>query len=409
MAISTQVRHRKDGIGNTGPDVAEGSSIGPDGAGKQNCHMLTIFGSHDLGIVRMPQKRASEALMSLHSAIVAAAILFSTAIGAWAQDRTVDVRFPAGSTGTTITDKVSGRDAVLYKVGGETGQTMGVVLSSNNLATYFNVYAPGSGLGDDALGTGQNTESLNNWSATLPASGEYTVAVYLFRNAARRGERSDFTLDISVVGDASATVQGDFADGLAGGPDYFAVAVSGGGTLNLRARPSAGASIVTRLPDGQNVRNLGCQISEGRRWCRVATLADPGYEGWAAGDFLIEGSATAARSPSTAPGVSVGDGDDRVQFIPGASGAELAGQLAPGESRRYTLNARNGQFLTVKVMPQGGPISYQILNPDKSFLLDQISSERDYRGQLLQSGDHIVEVINRTNDEVRYTLIVGIE
>ena len=29
-------------------------------------------------------------------------------------------------------------------------------------------------------------------------------------------------------------------------------------------------------------------MSEARRWCRVATLADPGFEGWAAGDFLAE-------------------------------------------------------------------------------------------------------------------------
>lgn len=347
--------------------------------------------------------------MSLFKSMIALAIFYASAIGALAQDKTVDVRFPAGAFGTTINDTVVGRDAVLYKVGAEAGQTMSVALSSNNLATYFNIYAPGNGLGDEALVIGELTDPLNSWSGVLSMSGEYTVSVFLFRAAARRGERSDFTLDISVVGDTGETVQGDFADGLAGGPDFFAVEVSGGGTLNLRAGPSSGANIVTRLSNGQNVRNLGCRMAEGRRWCRVATLADPGYEGWTAGDFLIEGSATATQLPATIPGQSMGDGDERVKFAAGATGAELRGVLAPGESRRYTLNARNEQFLTVKVMPQGGPISYQIFNPDKSFLLDQISSDRDYRGQLWQSGDHVVEVINRTNEAASYAVTFGIE
>lgn len=338
--------------------------------------------------------------------VLTLAFVLASAVGAWAQDRVVDVRFPAGASGTTISDRVSGRDAVLYRVGAEAGQAMSVVLSSDNTATYFNVYAPGRSLGDEALAIGELSDPINNWYGVLPASGEYTIAVFLYRSAARRGETSNFSLDISVTGDRGEVVQGDFADGLAGGPDFFEVAVSGGGSLNLRGAPSAASAVVTRLANGQNVRNLGCRMAEGRRWCRVATLADPGFEGWAAGDFLIEGTATAS---SGVTGASVGDGEERVQFAAGASGAELRGQLAPGESRRYVLNAMSGQNLYVRVAPQGGPISYQVFNPDRSFLLDQISSTQEYRGQLWQSGDHVVEVINRTNGNADYSVIIGIE
>lgn len=341
----------------------------------------------------------------LHLAL-SLAIVLSSATATQAQDRSVNVRFPAGSTGTTISDNLTGREAVLYRVGAEAGQVMRVSLSSDNNATYFNVYAPGRSLGDEALAIGELSNPINDWSGALPASGEYTVAVFLFRSAARRGERSNFKLDVSVSGEMSDVVQGDFADGLAGGPDFFQVAVSDGGTLNLRSGPSAATGIVTRLPSGQNVRNLGCRMAEGRRWCRVATLADPGYEGWAAGDFLIEGTAAAA-APTPAP--SVADGEQRVQFAAGTSGAELRGQLAPGESRRYLLNASSGQNLYVRVAPNGGPISYQIFNPDRSFLLDQVSSNLEYRGQLWQSGDHVVEVINRTNAVAGYSVIMGID
>jgi hypothetical protein len=329
--------------------------------------------------------------------------------GSFAQDRTVNVHFPAGTTGTTISDRVVGRDAVLFTVGAEAGQTMSAVMRSNNTATYFNIYPPGRSLGDEALVIGEFTDPFNSWTGVLPASGSYTISVFLNRAAARRGEQSDFTLDISVTGETGEVVRGDFADGLAGGPDFFAVSVSGGGSLNIRAAPSGAASVVTRLANGQTVRNLGCRMAEGRRWCRIATLADPGFEGWAAGEFLVEGSGTATPEPAAPPKTSSGDGDERVRFAAGTNGAELGGFLQPGESRRYTLNARNGQFLNVRVYSQGAPISYQIFNPDRSFLLEQVSSDMEYKGQLWQSGDHVVEVINRTNEAASYAVVLTVD
>ena len=108
-------------------------------------------------------------------------------------------------------------------------------------------------------------------------------------------------------------------------------------------------------------------------------------------------------------GMCGSDGEEPVRFAAGSSGAELRGQLAPDESRRYVLNARNGQNLYFRVAPQGGPISYQIFNPDRSFLLDQVSSDRANRGQLWQLGDHVIKVINSTNGTARYSVIMGID
>lgn len=102
-------------------------------------------------------------------------------------------------------------------------------------------------------------------------------------------------------------------------------------------------------------------------------------------------------------------GTERVQFKPGTSGAELWERLTPGSSMRYVLGARNGQFLDVEVVPEGPDIYYQIFNPDGTFLLDQISSEQTYRGQLWQSGDHVIEVINRGNADESYNVIFRIE
>ncbi|OWY09887.1 hypothetical protein B6V74_07710 [Thioclava sp. F42-5] len=131
-------------------------------------------------------------------------------------------------------------------------------------------------------------------------------------------------------------------------------------TLNMRSAPSTGASIVTRLADGQNLRNLGCSMAEGRRWCQVATLADPGFEGWAAGEYLIEGTGTPTRAeaaPSPKPKIVTGSGQEHARFASGSSDARLHGGLQPGKSRRYLLNARDGQDLNLRVMVQEAPPS----------------------------------------------------
>jgi hypothetical protein len=73
------------------------------------------------------------------------------------------------------------------------------------------------------------------------------------------------------------------------------------------------------------------------------------------------------------------------------------------------LHAKDGQDLYVRVAPKGPGIHYQVFNPDGSMLLDQMTPDREYRGQLWQSGDHVAEVINRGNSPVSYNVTFGID
>ena len=356
--------------------------------------------------------------MSLVAFTVAMTLAIPVVATAQSDMRTEQVRFAAGTSGTAINDTITGDQSVLYTIGAEAGQRMKIRMDPSNLATYFNVYAPGTGPGDEALAnsqlTGAMVPDINYFDGELSVSGEYSVSVYMMRSAARRDEVSNYEIVISVEGSASDNGGSDFADGLAGGPDFYRVSTSGGGGLNLRASPSSSAGVVTRLNNGQNVRNLGCRMAEGRRWCRVATLADPGSEGWAAGDFLVEGSNDPSAGMNNSSSYSAGSSGDStstvtVRFPSGSTGTELTGSLAPGESRRYVLGAANGQNLYVRVAAQGPDMSYQIFNPDNSFLLDQMTSAQEYRGQLWQTGDHVIEVINRGGSTTSYNVIFGIE
>jgi hypothetical protein len=100
---------------------------------------------------------------------------------------------------------------------------------------------------------------------------------------------------------------------------------------------------------------------------------------------------------------------ERVRFNRSATGAEFKATLSPGSSVRYVLGAKNGQDLNVRVAGHGPDIYYQIFNPDGSFLLEQMTSAKDYRGQLWQSGDHVIEVINRGNKTTSYNINFSID
>jgi len=215
------------------------------------------------------------------------------------------VRFKSGQTSTSIKGTITGRESVSYVLGAEAGQTMTIALKPSNLATYFNVYEPGKRPGDQALANsginGPMVPEMNKFKTKLPTSGEYTISVYMMRSAARRKERTNYTLEISIsaLGDATKLppVRSDYADGLQGGPDYWDVKMNRPAKIDLRATPSSAAQVLGSVADGTVLRNLGCRMTEGRRWCQVQTLDTPPLSAWTEGEFLRESSYAGPRAP----------------------------------------------------------------------------------------------------------------
>jgi hypothetical protein len=214
---------------------------------------------------------------------------------ALAQDtRTVDVRFPRGTSGTTINETITGYETIDYRLGVSAGQRMNVQLDTGNASNYFNITAPGA---SEALFNG--SISGNSTSVVIPSSGNYTIRVYLMRNAARRNESADFALTLYVEDATAATPRPapsapapDFADGLQGGPDFWQVqGLSGGDTLNIRSGPSTSDGIVGTVRNGDTLQNFGCTMTGSTRWCQVQ--APSRVRGWVAGRYLHESLGTA--------------------------------------------------------------------------------------------------------------------
>lgn len=192
----------------------------------------------------------------------------------------------------------------------------------------------------------------------------------------------------------------------ADGPDHFTVNAET--RLKVHSQPSTSSPTVSVLPRGMVVENLGCQQAEGRTWCHIA---DGDVSGWAAAEFLVEGTGPvrSARATPVVRGQDAGHTTERVRFPRGASGTEFPDTLDPGRSHRFVLGASNGQNMYVRIAADGPGLSYRILNPNGTALVDEVRADMEYRGTLWQSGDHVIEVFNRSGSIQNYDLIIGIE
>ena len=212
-------------------------------------------------------------------------------VGAEARDiREERVHFPADHDAVLIQDRIVGYESVSYHVQGVAGETMTVALTPSNTATYFNVYAPGRGPGEQALANasiiGGVVPDVNRFQGELPETGDYIISVYLYRSAARRDEVSSYTLEIEVSGAAELAAEAAAESPTPTdmrGPEFWVVDVDT--RLRLHAAPSTNAPIVAHASDGTAVRNLGCWRGEDRTWCKVER---PGGDdrGWAAAEYL---------------------------------------------------------------------------------------------------------------------------
>ncbi len=216
------------------------------------------------------------------------------------------VKFQAGASEATLKASIKGYDSYEYTLGAKAGQVMTISFKSDNASNYFNVMPPGGG---EALFVGSSAADPNSFTGTLPADGDYVVQVYLMRNAARRDEVANYTITIGIGAATGATPpEGDFADSLSGGPDFWVVSgVAANDELNIRKGASAKDAVVGRVPNGAILRNKGCRLVDGQRWCAVEDRNDPALAGWVAGRFLREAGAEAqdnASSDALVPGTN---------------------------------------------------------------------------------------------------------
>lgn len=212
------------------------------------------------------------------ASLVAAAMF---AVPALAQTKTETVSPADAEKGVVVSGRIAGDQGADYVVSGEAGQTLSVDLLSANPSLNFNILPEGQ---QEALFIGSTSGNVAD--IPLPAAGRYVVQVYLMRNAARRDEETGYTLGIGLSG-------ADYADGLAGGPDWWQIAGISSGALNIRSGPDTRYPVVGKVQNGEAAQNRGCRMTGEMRWCSVR-IDGSGVQGWVAGRYLVEGAAPAA-------------------------------------------------------------------------------------------------------------------
>ena len=196
-----------------------------------------------------------------------------------------------------------------------------------------------------------------------------------------------------------------------GGDILRVTGISANDVLNVRSGPGTNYRIIGALGNGDRVRRLRCETPGSTTWCEIEMLTDMRERGWVSARYLSggggsQGAATQLPSPPAAGAGQVTT--VTVRFPAGASGTEFTEELGPGATRRYVLGARTGQDLYVRLAANGPGLSYRILNPDGSVLLGQVRGDQEYRGELWQTGNHVVDVTNRGDRRQTYTVILGI-
>jgi len=96
-------------------------------------------------------------------------------------------------TARTIKGKITGDETADYIIKVAAGQILTVDLKTSNTSSYFNITERGA---SEALFIG--SISGNAYESVIPAKGAYTIRVYMMRNAARRDEVAEYTLNIKV-------------------------------------------------------------------------------------------------------------------------------------------------------------------------------------------------------------------
>lgn len=177
----------------------------------------------------------------LHSVILG--ILLASSVPTHAADgiRKEAIQFAQGSSGASVSGRITGDETVDYTLRAKAGQTLHVNLKADSAMAYFNVLPPGSS--GEAIFIGSTLG--DTFEGKLEQDGEYTVRVYQMRAGARRGESAQYTLSTRIDGGASAAAAKGFDQTL----EMFGV------SFHVSSPNAANGNTVTIKPSGLSKDN----------------------------------------------------------------------------------------------------------------------------------------------------------
>ncbi|MBM5574353.1 PPC domain-containing protein [Deefgea sp. CFH1-16] len=197
--------------------------------------------------------------MFLRAFVLSVCVLFPISLVQAQELTTIPVHFAKGQSSTVLKGQIKGYQYIDYTLNAKAGQRLTVVYTSRQLSSYFNILPPGSS--DEAIFVGASAG--NAYRGALPASGEYTLRVYIMRNAARPNETAKFTLKVAI--DTPP------ADAKVSGTPYHAT-----GTIPCVVQQSRECQFGV-VRQGQGSAEVTIQLAQGQRIIRFDHGTATGY------------------------------------------------------------------------------------------------------------------------------------
>ncbi|MBE9158300.1 protein kinase [Nodosilinea sp. LEGE 06152] len=95
--------------------------------------------------------------------------------------------------------------------------------------------------------------------------------------------------------------------------------------------------------------------------------------------------------PTSNPNPNPNVTQQRVQIPPGQTSVQVSGQVNEDRTRRYVINAQEGQVLALDLPTVSGPVTLDVRFPNGELIPDA-SRVLSWQGQLPTSGDYLVDV-----------------
>jgi len=237
---------------------------------------------------------------ALHQATFAAVAALSMMWSAFAEEGNRVEMLDMRSGSVMRSGEVQGMGRVDYRIAAVTAQRLRVKLSSNHVQTNIDVLRPSG----SELSAAEPIAS-DEWAGTILESGTHTIRISLLGPAARRDEIAKYTVTIaldsvspdwkvhsSAKPNPVANKQLTPAAMTLASPEYWQVTgIKRGDTLRIRAGPSTAHATLGHLKaEDTGLLNQGCELSQGRRWCKITSL--DGVTGWVAAAYLREAAIT---------------------------------------------------------------------------------------------------------------------
>lgn len=136
---------------------------------------------------------------SLRSMLAALVLAGASSIAIAADSRIVRaIQFKPGQPSLELNGRVQGERFIDYRLPAGAGQQLKASLKTASSSLYFNLLPPGSD--GAAMHIGELAGA--GLDRVLPDDGSYVLRVFLVRAVARRGSSADFTLSVSLNGQA---------------------------------------------------------------------------------------------------------------------------------------------------------------------------------------------------------------